>query len=100
MRIPLSLMTAFTALAVIAGAPSTAAGVDSASATLTVRGSDYGQILFDGRGRALYAFTRDSRGAQCLLGRLRCGLAALPRARRAATGCGRPGLAPGIDPSG
>ena len=31
-------------------------------ATLTVRASDYGQILFDGRGRALYAFTRDPRG--------------------------------------
>jgi predicted lipoprotein with Yx(FWY)xxD motif len=26
---------------------------------LTVRASDYGRILFDGRGRALYAFTRD-----------------------------------------
>jgi predicted lipoprotein with Yx(FWY)xxD motif len=33
--------------------------------TLTVRDSYYGRILFDGRGRALYAFTRDerSRGA-------------------------------------
>jgi predicted lipoprotein with Yx(FWY)xxD motif len=28
-------------------------------ATLTVRNSYYGRILFDGRGRALYAFTRD-----------------------------------------
>lgn len=31
-------------------------------AAITVGVSDYGQILFDGRGRALYAFTRDSRG--------------------------------------
>src|SRR5262245_8256579 len=38
-----------------------------ASATLTVRSSKYGRILFDGRGRALYAFTRDRRGgrSQC-----------------------------------
>ena len=33
-----------------------------ARATLTVRSSNYGSILFDGRGRALYAFTRDRRG--------------------------------------
>jgi predicted lipoprotein with Yx(FWY)xxD motif len=33
-----------------------------ARATLTVRSSSYGSILFDGRGRALYAFTRDRRG--------------------------------------
>ena len=43
-----------------------ASGVAHASAdarpTLTVRGSAYGAILFDGRGRALYAFTRDRRG--------------------------------------
>jgi predicted lipoprotein with Yx(FWY)xxD motif len=43
-----------------------ASGVGHASttarATLTVRSSSYGAILFDGRGRALYAFTRDRRG--------------------------------------
>jgi predicted lipoprotein with Yx(FWY)xxD motif len=32
--------------------------------TLTVRSSAYGPILFDGRGRALYAFTRDRRGGR------------------------------------
>jgi predicted lipoprotein with Yx(FWY)xxD motif len=32
-----------------------------ATATLTVRTSQFGRILFDGRGRALYAFTRDRR---------------------------------------
>lgn len=31
------------------------------SPTLTVRDSYYGRILFDGHGRALYAFTRDAR---------------------------------------
>jgi predicted lipoprotein with Yx(FWY)xxD motif len=38
-----------------------------ASGTLTVRSTRFGTILFDGRGRALYAFTRDRRGgpSQC-----------------------------------
>jgi predicted lipoprotein with Yx(FWY)xxD motif len=30
--------------------------------SVTVRGSDYGRVLFDGGNRALYAFTRDPRG--------------------------------------
>jgi predicted lipoprotein with Yx(FWY)xxD motif len=35
--------------------------------TLTVRSTEFGRILFDGRGQALYAFTRDKRGgkSQC-----------------------------------
>jgi len=39
------------------------AGTASASSlsTLTIRPSAYGKILFDGSGRALYAFTRDPR---------------------------------------
>ncbi len=41
------------------GAPGTA---HAAAPTVTVRSSDYGPILFDGAGRALYAFTRDARG--------------------------------------
>ena len=32
--------------------------------TLTVRASAFGRILFDGNGRALYAFTRDPRGGR------------------------------------
>ena len=32
--------------------------------TLTVRGSQFGPVLFDGRNRALYAFTRDRRGGK------------------------------------
>jgi predicted lipoprotein with Yx(FWY)xxD motif len=31
--------------------------------TVTVRGSSYGQILFDGRGFVLYAFTKDGKGS-------------------------------------
>jgi predicted lipoprotein with Yx(FWY)xxD motif len=39
-----------------------AANVAQTRATLTVRSTRFGSILFDGRGRALYAFTRDRRG--------------------------------------
>jgi predicted lipoprotein with Yx(FWY)xxD motif len=44
--------------------PSAAAGQTDAQgrATLIVRDSKYGRVLFDGRGFALYAFTRDRRG--------------------------------------
>jgi len=49
-------------LVVAASAAGAARGAADASATLTVRSSSYGAILFDGRGRALYAFTRDPRG--------------------------------------
>jgi predicted lipoprotein with Yx(FWY)xxD motif len=60
-------------LAVAAATPSSAAARAArasdaqVSPTLTVRSSRYGRVLFDGRGRALYAFTRDKRG-----GRSRC----------------------------
>src|SRR5436190_18653681 len=37
-------------------------GGAASSPSITVRSSDYGRILFDGRGKALYAFTRDGRG--------------------------------------
>jgi predicted lipoprotein with Yx(FWY)xxD motif len=61
---------AVTGTAVAVGAASTsgrpAAAAQSAS-TLTVRSSRYGRVLFNGRGRALYAFTRDPKG-----GRSRC----------------------------
>ena len=39
-----------------------AAAPEDARATIMVRDSAYGRILFDGRGRVLYAFTRDPRG--------------------------------------
>ena len=49
--------------------PAAAAGQTEAQTrpTLIVRDSKYGRVLFDGRGYALYAFTRDSRG-----GPIRC----------------------------
>jgi predicted lipoprotein with Yx(FWY)xxD motif len=57
-------------LALVAGTASAAAAVPKesktaagVSTTLTVRNSRFGRILFDGRGRVLYAFTRDGRGA-------------------------------------
>jgi predicted lipoprotein with Yx(FWY)xxD motif len=58
-------MTRYIALiaivvAAVAAAPTSGSG--ATTATLTVRASDYGRILFDGSGRALYAFTRDTRG--------------------------------------
>ena len=42
-------------------------GAAQTSTTLTLRSTRYGVTLFDGRGRALYGFTRDRRGgpSQC-----------------------------------
>ena len=63
------------AVAVAAVAPATAAAVARAAqesavpnaaasrTTLTVQNSRYGPVLFDGKGRVLYAFTRDRRNA-------------------------------------
>jgi predicted lipoprotein with Yx(FWY)xxD motif len=56
----LILITLALLFAVPAGAGS--AAMDSTTATLTVRDTRYGRILFNGSGRALYAFTRDTRG--------------------------------------
>ena len=70
-----ALAVALALLAVVVGASSTrAAGADQQAteaaqvpATLTVRNTRYGAILFDASGRALYGFTRDRRGgpSQC-----------------------------------
>ena len=53
-------------LVLVAAAFAVSSGAARASAdsrsTLTVRSTRFGSILFDGRGRALYAFTRDRRG--------------------------------------
>jgi predicted lipoprotein with Yx(FWY)xxD motif len=40
---------------------------DAAMMTLTLRSTRYGRVLFDGRNRVLYGFTRDRRGgpSQC-----------------------------------
>ncbi len=47
------------ALALLAAAPA-----KDPAPTVVVRASTYGPILFDGRGYALYAFTRDRRGGR------------------------------------
>jgi predicted lipoprotein with Yx(FWY)xxD motif len=49
--------TASPAMATEASGPA----ASEAASTLTVRSSAFGRILFDSRGRALYAFTRDPR---------------------------------------
>jgi predicted lipoprotein with Yx(FWY)xxD motif len=45
--------------AVAAAAP---AAAQAPRATLTVKASPFGRVLFDGRGYVLYAFTRDAHG--------------------------------------
>src|SRR6266508_5751686 len=64
MRLLILLAAAAAALAV-ASAPMAA---EQAAPTLTVHSSGFGQILFDGRGFALYAFTRDPRGRSACSG--------------------------------
>ena len=53
-----------SALVVVSGLALSAAPPAGANATVTVKAgvSDYGRILVDGKGFALYAFTRDGRG--------------------------------------
>jgi predicted lipoprotein with Yx(FWY)xxD motif len=70
MKSMLAISAAFASALAIAGlaraTEGSAAGEASAGAaatqTLTVRSSRYGRILFDGRGRVVYGFTRDRRG--------------------------------------
>ncbi len=58
------LLVIVVAVALVAGVgPPAAMEADAQTrATLIVRDSRYGHVLFDGRGFALYAFTRDRRG--------------------------------------
>ena len=60
-RLVSALVLALAGAALFAGTE-VASSSAGASATLTVRDSDYGRILFDGSNRALYAFTGDRRG--------------------------------------
>jgi predicted lipoprotein with Yx(FWY)xxD motif len=46
------------------GAASTPTATDMTILTLTVRNSRFGRVLFDGKGRVLYGFTRDKRGGK------------------------------------
>jgi predicted lipoprotein with Yx(FWY)xxD motif len=45
-----------------AGSVAAAGGRAQTQRTLTVRATRFGRVLFDGRGRVLYGFTRDRRG--------------------------------------
>jgi predicted lipoprotein with Yx(FWY)xxD motif len=68
----LLLLVALALLAFAAGgavgvreAPASASSADAyalGQGTLTVRSTRFGRVLFDGRGRVLYGFTRDRRG--------------------------------------
>jgi predicted lipoprotein with Yx(FWY)xxD motif len=62
MRLRLIVLASALALASVATASSALGATAGARPTLTVRSSQFGKILFDGRGFALYAFTRDRRG--------------------------------------
>ena len=58
--IALTLVTAVAAVTATVARPAATA----TKATLTAADSRYGRVLFDGKGRALYAFTRDHRGGK------------------------------------
>jgi predicted lipoprotein with Yx(FWY)xxD motif len=60
MRSRLLVSILLSALAAVLTA-SALAGSESSRATVTLRSSNFGKILFDGGNRALYAFTRDPR---------------------------------------
>ena len=65
MRARLALVLALAALATVVGAgrqaAASAVAANSVPASIVVSTSEYGPVLFDGRGYALYVFTRDPR---------------------------------------
>jgi predicted lipoprotein with Yx(FWY)xxD motif len=61
----LTLLAAAVAALGLASAPIAA---EQGRATLTSRSSDFGRVLFDGRGFVLYAFTKDPRGRSACVG--------------------------------
>ena len=61
MLLPVVLIVLASALAALAFAPSAETKKEAGRSTLTVRNSEYGRILFDGRGFVLYGFTADKR---------------------------------------
>jgi predicted lipoprotein with Yx(FWY)xxD motif len=63
----ISTVLALAALSAATAGSVMAAG-DGARATVTVKSSSYGRILFDGRGFVLYGFTRDPRGRSACTG--------------------------------
>jgi predicted lipoprotein with Yx(FWY)xxD motif len=64
MRLLLIVPVLALALATASSATSAPSAPESSRATLTLRSSQFGKILFDGRGFALYAFTKDRRGGR------------------------------------
>jgi predicted lipoprotein with Yx(FWY)xxD motif len=65
MRIFLLLAVAAAAALVVTTSPMAA---EQAAPTLTVHSSAFGNVLFDGRGFVLYAFTKDRRGRSVCAG--------------------------------
>jgi len=65
MRLLVFLAAATAATLVVTASPMAA---EQAAPTLTVHSSGFGQVLFDGRGFVLYAFTKDSRGLSACSG--------------------------------
>jgi predicted lipoprotein with Yx(FWY)xxD motif len=75
MKARMLLILALVSGALVAGLITTTGGAETATTessdarpTVTIRSSDYGRILFDSRGRALYAFTADPRGRTVCFG--------------------------------
>jgi predicted lipoprotein with Yx(FWY)xxD motif len=61
-RFTVHIRAALFTLAVMLLAVAHAAAAAGTASTLTAGSSAYGVVLFDGHGKALYAFTRDPRG--------------------------------------
>jgi predicted lipoprotein with Yx(FWY)xxD motif len=81
-KLPLLLVLALAAAAVSFASASTGAS----RSTVTVQSSSFGRILFDGRGYALYGFTRDPRGRSACRGA--CAAAWPPYLVKARAGAG------------
>jgi predicted lipoprotein with Yx(FWY)xxD motif len=67
-RTLLLCLTTLAAAALTVAADAAAGGKAETRSTLTARDSRYGQILFDGKGFALYAFTKDPKGRSVCTG--------------------------------
>jgi len=61
-------LTVLVAASIIALSSAPTVGAGTSAPTVTTRSSSYGVVLFDGRGKALYAFTRDTRGRSACSG--------------------------------
>ncbi len=80
------LVTSLVAALAVAAPAMSMTGQDRA--TVTVRGSSYGRILFDGRGFVLYAFTKDPRGRSACTGACAAAWPPYLVSRRARAGVG------------